>query len=1130
MRRMASGRRGFSAALTALCLVATLAPTGAAGGSPSSGPVPLSATPLFENYSAFTGLSGNLSINNQTRADTEIFRGFLNGGRGACWIDYDGDGDDDLYLVGPGASQMFRHDGGWNFTDVTNQTGLWAAGYGMACGSADLDGDGDEDIWATDYAYGDRVFSNNGNGTFTNVTASSGVTNASPHTGIAFGDFDNDGLLDVVVTSYNRYQDLVYRNLGNMTFEERWASSKLYDTDWGFQPLIFDYDLDGDVDLYTVNDFGPDRLWRNDGNWTFTDVSNALGANDPGGGMGGDVADLDHNGSLEFYIGNYNQNGLWVWNGTGYVNRAAEAGVDNASTAWATLFFDYDNDGWDDLFVVNGAVDAQSVIWQSNVLYHNLGGMRFEDVSNGSGVNSAEIGRSAAAADVDGDGRVDLYETNVNSPNEMLRNVAPSTNRWIGLRLQGTVSNPEGVGALITLKAGNLTQVKPVLVGTGYLSTNSKVQHFGLGQNDLVDSVEIRWPSGLVQTLTSLPVNGTIVVSEEDLEAPQAVAGDVSGLRGLPIGLNGSASSDNVRIVAWNWSVDDNGTPRRATGKLASVALYTAGNFTGTLEVADLFGNTATAVFNVSVGANAGAWAEAGPDFAVDEGVAHEFAAGGGTSETPDFEGTSNFTWSFSEWGTAHVLTGARPNYTFRQVGVVEVRLHVVDVAAHTADDWVNVTVTDVTAPNISWVVPSAVDEDVVVPLSATTTTDNDPSFPAGAMAQWTYLSGSGIVTRTGFTANTTFPDPGTVTITVRVTDAAGNVAARMFNVTVRDTTRPVASAGGDRTAVPGETVLFSANLSTDNAGDFMEKGNFTWTLDLPGGAVALFGPEQHFVFAFPGTFRVDLAVLDPSGNAAAAAASFNVTVADNEAPTPSGGGNRFVAVGLPTMLDASGSTDNDPTFLSTGAFSWEFQDGGVRQVLTGLRVNYTFARVGDYDVRLSARDGAGNAARILFTLTVGDGTPPVIVAEPLPANLSQGRSLVLNASGTHDDVGLASVIWHVTGPYGFDVFTSTSSAIVPVGLPGDYHATVIATDTTGNVATATFDVHVTVAQPGPTGNGTGTGDGNGNGSGNTSAPTPTSLALPSAVLIIGGGLGVVGALALRRSRRGKGGEPPQAG
>jgi len=1081
---------------------------------------------MFHNYSAIAGISANASILPPARLETEIEKGFLNGGRGACWIDYDGDGDDDLYVVGYGSNQFFRHDGGWSFTEISNASGLGVQGYGMACGAADLDRDGDQDIWATSYDAGDRIFRNSGNGTFTDVTAASGVTDRQGHTGASFGDFDNDGLLDVFVASYNRQQDLLYRNLGNLSFEERWESSRTYDLDWGFQSLIFDYDLDGDVDIYVINDFGLDRMWRNDGNWSFYDVSNQIGANDGGGGMGGDVADVDHDGDLDFYVANYAQNGLWIWNGSGYENKAAEAGVDNSSVAWASIFFDYDNDAWEDLYVVNGAVDSHSERFQSDVLYRNLGGLRFEDVSAGSGAASVEIGRSAAVADVDGDGRLDIYMTNVNSPNEMLRNVVNTTNRWLGVQLEGTVSNTDGVGALVTVRAGNLTHVRPMMVGTGYLSTGSKVMHFGLGDRDTVDSVEVKWPSGLVQTVRSVGVNATTYIQEQDRSAPVAVAGDVTALRGVPFPLNGTASTDNVRIVAWNWTVDQNGTLRSAYGKVSALAIYTAGNYTGQLEVRDLFGNANTTSFRVDVAPFSGVWADAGPDIRVDEGVEHRFVAGGGTSETPDYEGTSLFAWSFTEWGVPTTLSGARPNHTFTQVGTIEVRLHVTDVASQTAVDFVNVTVADVTAPVIVASLPPEVDEDVSVALDGTLSSDNDPLFPAGASAEWSYLGPAGSISAYGLYANIVFAEPGQVTLTLRVTDAAGNSASRVFPLLVRDRTRPEAVAGPDRLVGPGEPVVLSAAASTDNAGDFFENGVFTWTVDTPQGTQTLVGPTHTITFSSPGVYLVRLDAVDPSGNPASAPDSFTVTVRDDEPPTAKGGGNRFVGVGEIVALDASNSTDNDPAFLDTGTFVWEFQDGSANLRITGKAVTYTFRAPGEYRVRLSATDAAGNAAAVLFTLTVGDASPPSIQAETPPSQVVQGTAVSLNASATSDNLALASVSWHVTGPFAFDVTLSGASGVIELGLPGVYNATVTAVDAAGNRASQSFEIKVVPRTSG--GNG---GGGNpppaGNGTGSPGDPAASGGVAMAAVAI---GAAAAAAAALFVFQRRRGAKPPQAG
>ncbi len=1126
MDRLWKLRRFGALALVGLLFASATGPVQGAPPTPPESKAPLSAPPLpfFHNYSAVSGLSANASILPPAVIEAERSRDMLNGGRGACWFDFDRDGDDDLYVVGPGKSQLFRHDSGWNFTEVTDAAGLGALGYGMGCGAADLNGDGYDDLWITYFDSKMAIFRNNGNGTFTNVTAASGVDGVGAWTGVSFGDFDNDGLLDVFVTAYERQQDRIYRNLGNFTFEERWNSSRMYDVDWGFQALIFDYDLDGDVDIYIINDFGVDRLWRNDGGWNFTDVSFQTGANDRRGGMGGDVADYNHDGALDFYVTNFEANGLFAHNGSGFEDRAQAAHVDNWSTGWAAAFVDFNNDGWDDLFVVNGVVDSPSPEWQSNILYKNLGNGTFEDVSAGSGVESNQIGRSVALADVDGDGRVDFYVTNVNGPNEMLRNVYNTTNGWLGVRLQGTVSNPHGVGALITVRAGNATWVKPVLLGTGYLSTNSKELHFGLGGAPAVDSIEVRWPSGLVQTVGAPAINNSIVIRESDPLAPVAVAPNLTVMKGLPFVLNGSNSTDNVRIVSWNWSIDDNGTARSIQGKTAPMALYTVGNFTGTLVVADIFGNTASASFTVAVLPFDGVWVDAGPDASIDEGLPFAFGAVGGTSESRDFENTSTFSWSFMEGGSPVTLSGPRPVHVFGHVGRVEVRLDVVDLKGNTAVDFVNVTVLDVTPPTVRGAVPAAADEDQPVPFDATATTDNDPLFPGGAIFEWSYLGPAGPVAFSGANTTHVFPDPGAVAVTLRVSDAAGNAATRVFGITVRDTTAPVANAGLDVVALPGQAVELSARGSTDNAGDFLQAGLFDWAVPFRNGTVHLVGAFQWVTFPDPGVYRIELRVTDPSGNAAAAPDNLTVTVLDNEPPTPNGGGNRQVGVGVRAVLDGSASTDNDPDLIASGRFTWEFQDGAVRQALNGSVAAYTFTQLGAYRIRLSVVDAAGNSAAVVFTITVVDTTPPLLSFTALPAQVEAGSALTLNASGTTDNIAVASVSWRVTGPFGFDISVASASGTVVMGLPGNYTATVTAVDTAGNQVARSFAVRVVPATTPGGGEGNHPPGGPDQGGGSAGGQ---GLGAPAVALLVGAAVGIGATLFYARNRRG-GKIPPQ--
>lgn len=1080
-------RRGASWGAAALVLLSALPAAWPAAGAEPNQPAPFAPTTsglLFANYSSVSGLSANASILNQSIADFELNHGFLNGGGGACWLDFDGDGDDDLFVASPSKSQFFENLGLWSFADISNASGLDLRGYAMGCAAADLDRDGDQDLWVTFYDSFQALMRNNGDGTFTNVSAGPLASEKGANTGVSFGDFDGDGLLDAFVTRYNRQTDRLYRNLGNLTFEERTGSSGLSDLDWGFQSLVFDFDLDGDVDIDVINDFGFDRLWRNEGNWNFTDVTSQTGANDPGGGMGGDVSDVDLDGDLDFFIANYAADALWVANGSRFEDRALAAGVANRSTGWAGLFFDYDNDGREDLFVANGVVDRPSEHHQSNVLYHNRGNLTFEDVSAGSGVQSNEIGRGGALSDVDGDGRVDLYTTNVNAPNEMLRNVVDTQNGWLKVKLEGTLSNSDGVGAVVRVRVQNTTHMKPQMAGTGYLSSSSKVLHFGLGSATAVDQVEVVWPTGLAQRVAAPALNSTIVIREFDGEAPVARAENVSAAQGLPFELNGSASTDNAGIAAWRWTVDLNGTPLQAAGKVPSVRVFLPGNFTGTLVVEDMYGNTASTTFDLHVSPLLAAWVDAGPDFALPEGTAHVFSALGESTSAADFENTSTFEWWVTDGNATLRLTGAHPPYVFARVGLVSIHLVVHDSANASAEDYLNVTVTDGSAPTILALVPPTVDEDAAVQLDAVGTTDNDPAFPTGATFVWSYAGRQGPVSFSGANVSALFPDPGPLSLRLTVTDGAGNLALREFSLFVADRTAPTLNAGPDLSADPGVEVALDASGSSDNSLDFFENGSFTWRVHYRTGTVVLSGPGRFVSFPEPGVFRVDLEATDASGNAGAPD-FLEVRVADRAAPVPSGGGDRTVALGVPFLFNASLSTDNDPYFPASGTFTWQFQDGALLQRLDGVLAPYTFTRLGEYRIRLVTSDAAGNAAAILFTVRVVDGRAPTIVAAPLPASAYARDPVALNASATTDDVGVASIEWRITGPFAFDVWIAGPAGAFVPPVPGTYNATVTARDAAGNAASLSFTVVVVV------GPGSGGGTNNTNGTNNTTQVDP---------------------------------------
>ena len=307
----------------------------------------------------------------------------------------------------------------------------------------------------------------------------------------------------------------------------------------GFQPGWLDFDNDGDVDLYVVNDVGrevhPNVLWRNDGagsgeKWTFTDVSMALGAQARMDGMGLAVGDYDLDGSLDMFMTNINDNVLLRNNadGTGFTNVTDDAGVGTGKIglkiriSWGTFFFDYDNDGDEDLYVASGYLgeDLQPANprHQPNLLLRNERNGTFVDISSGSGTDDPGVGRGAAFLDYNNDGCLDLLLANYGQSSRLLQNRCDSGNHWLIVNVRGTVSNRDGIGARITLTAGDSVQIREVSAGGSQMGQNMPGVHFGLGAADTVDSLTIRWPSGSTQTIVGVHVNQRIDIVEKDLE------------------------------------------------------------------------------------------------------------------------------------------------------------------------------------------------------------------------------------------------------------------------------------------------------------------------------------------------------------------------------------------------------------------------------------------------------------------------------------------------------------------------------------------------------------------------------------------------------------------------------------
>ncbi|HEX4543527.1 MAG TPA: CRTAC1 family protein [Candidatus Acidoferrum sp.] len=495
-------------------------------------------------------------------------------GPGVAFIDYDNDGWPDIFLVNgmdwPGhvqkhsAPKLYHNNHDGTFTDVTHKAGLDVEMFGLGVAVGDYDNDGYDDIFVTAYGQS-HLFHNNGNGTFSDVTQKAGLLGPKEFsTSAAWVDYDKDGNLDLVVGSYVQWTpetDLyctldgksksyctpesykgtsvrLWHNRGNGTFEDVTQKAGLGDpTSKTLGVAVLDYDNDGWPDLLFSNDTQPNKLYRNNDNGTFTEKAVVAGVafSEDGvarAGMGVDAADYDHSGFPSLLITNFSNQMLSLYHNEGkglFVDEAPRSEIGRASLltlGFGCFFFDYDLDGWPDVLVANGHIDADIQRVQANVkyampphLFRNMGKGKFVEVTKsvGQAFATPRVGRGAAYADIDNDGRLDLLLSTNGGPVYLFRNEAQGAtppNRSLRVKLIGTKSNRDGIGAIAKLTAGGETQTQMLRSGSSYLSASELVLTFGLGQRDKAEAIEIRWPSGQVDKLSDVATGATITVTE----------------------------------------------------------------------------------------------------------------------------------------------------------------------------------------------------------------------------------------------------------------------------------------------------------------------------------------------------------------------------------------------------------------------------------------------------------------------------------------------------------------------------------------------------------------------------------------------------------------------------------------
>ena len=489
---------------------------------------------------------------------------------GCAFIDYDNDEWQDILLVNgkdwqghsTGKRQtmgLYRNNQDGTFTDVTETTGLAVEVYGLGVAVADYDNDGDEDLYISCLG-ADRLFQNQGDGTFVDATKLAGIHNPGFGTSCAWLDYDRDGNLDLFVANYvewtpetNLFCTLdgvnqsycgprsypgqaskLFRNRGDGTFTDVSRIAQIEDpTSKSLGVCVFDYNDDGFSDIFEANDTQPNKLYQNNGDGTFIErgMLTGIAFDERGvatGAMGVDTGDYDGSGQESLVIGNFSNEMMNLYHNEGelFIDDApvAKIGLPSLLTlTFGCFFFDFDLDGKLDIFAANGHIESDINAVQSEVtyaqpphLFHNIGDGQFEDVALkvGSDLQKPIVGRGAAYGDIDNDGDWDVLVNTSNGAAHLYRNDGGNRNNWIKLKLIGTKSNRSGIGARIIVQSKSGTQIRTLKSGASYCSQSELATIFGIGDDTVIDSITVKWPSGTTDQLVAVKSNQSVIITQ----------------------------------------------------------------------------------------------------------------------------------------------------------------------------------------------------------------------------------------------------------------------------------------------------------------------------------------------------------------------------------------------------------------------------------------------------------------------------------------------------------------------------------------------------------------------------------------------------------------------------------------